>query len=225
MKFNTHQHRNSVVVSLALAFSLAAAAQSSSPRGVGDKSILKPPPGARVAIYEFEDLECPSCSVAAPVVHDAARKYDIPLERHDFPLAMHAWAFEAAVDARWFESKSPKLGDEYRAAVFANQRAIASAEDLRAFTYKFAASHQVAMPFVMDPQGLLAAKVKADQALGDRIGIDHTPTIWIVTSHGSGPPYVEVADTSKLYQMIDQAIAQTGGPAGTTAKSASTARK
>ena len=32
----------------------------------GDKSPLRPPAGARVAIYEFEDLECPFCAYAAP---------------------------------------------------------------------------------------------------------------------------------------------------------------
>lgn len=219
MKFNAGKIRSTTFAFLALMLPLAAVAQGS--KGAGDKSMLKLPPGARVAIYEFEDLECPSCSMAAPLVHEAVRKYNIPLERHDFPLAMHPWAFQAAVNARWFESKSEKLGDDYRAAVFANQRSIESSDDLNAFTSKFAASHGIGLPFVMDPQGLLAAKVKADQALGNRIGIDHTPTIWVVTSHGSGPPYVEVTDTSKLYQMIDQAIAQTGGPA----KASVTARK
>lgn len=194
---------------------LAIPALAQAPRA-SDKSVLKPPPGARVAIYEFEDLECPSCSKAAPIVHDAVRKYNIPLERHDFPLNMHQWAFEAAVDGRWFDTKSPALGDQFRAAVFAAQPSIATPDDLRAFTYKFAAAHQVQLPFVMDPQGALAAKVKADQALGNRIGIDHTPTIWVVTNKTRGVPYTEVTDINKLYEMIDQAIAETGGAAKTT---------
>lgn len=215
MKFNAAV-RTVVLAVVSFSVPFAAMAQSSAPKPVGDKSMLKPPPGARVAIYEFEDLECPSCSVAAPIVHEAVRKYNIPLERHDFPLRMHAWAMNAAVNARWFESKSPKLGEDYRAAVFANQRSISTPEDLQAFTAKFAASHQIALPFVMDPQGALAAKVNADEALGMRAGVDHTPTIWIVTNHGSGPPYVEVTDVNRLYQMLDQAIAETGGPAKAT---------
>jgi len=52
--------------------------------------------------------------------------------------------------------------------------------------------------------------VKADYALGQRIGIEHTPTIWVVTASNSrGAPFVEVVDRSKLYQLIDQAIADT----------------
>ncbi len=51
--------------------------------------------------------------------------------------------------------------------------------------------------------------VKADYALGQRIGIEHTPTIWVVTANSKGAPFVEVVDRSKLYQLIDQAIADT----------------
>ncbi|HUZ04493.1 MAG TPA: hypothetical protein VMU62_03975, partial [Acidobacteriaceae bacterium] len=61
----------------------------------------------------------------------------------------------------------------------------------------------------IDPQGKLAAAVKADYALGQRIGIEHTPTVWIVTNKTSGVPYVEVVDINQLYQIIDQALADT----------------
>jgi len=51
--------------------------------------------------------------------------------------------------------------------------------------------------------------VKADYALGQRVGIEHTPTIWVVTANSKGAPFVEVVDRSKLYQLIDQALADT----------------
>ena len=44
-----------------------------------DTSVLKPPAGARVAIYDFEDLECPACAHAFPIVHAAVERYHIPL--------------------------------------------------------------------------------------------------------------------------------------------------
>jgi protein-disulfide isomerase len=65
------------------------------------------------------------------------------------------------------------------------------------------------MPFAIDPQGKLIAEVKGDYALGQRIGIEHTPTIWVVTANSKGAPFVEVVDRTKLYQLIDQAIADT----------------
>jgi protein-disulfide isomerase len=188
---------------------------------VGDKSLLKPPSGARVAIFEFQDLECPDCARAFPLLKEAAAKYNIPWVQHDFPLPFHAWSFQAAVNARWFDTKSAKLGEDYREAVFASQPSIASTDDLRTFTEKFANDHKVAFPFAVDPQGKLAADVKADYALGQRIGIEHTPTIWVVTNRsGSAPPFVEIVDRTKLYSIIDQALAATK-PAATHTTTAS----
>jgi protein-disulfide isomerase len=162
-----------------------------------------------VALVEFEDMECPDCGRANPLLKEAAAKYHIPWIRHDFPLPMHAWSFKAAVNARWFDTRSKALGDEYRDEVFANQISIYSPDALRQFTEKFAASHGVAMPFAIDAQGNLTALVKADYALGQRIGIEHTPTIWVVTANSKGAPFVEVVDRSKLFQLIDQALADT----------------
>ena len=175
---------------------------------VHDASALKPPAGAHVAIIEFEDLECPDCANANPLLKEAAAKYNIPWVRHDFPLPMHNWSFQAAVNARFFDTKNQKLGNDYRDAVFANQISIETPDDLRKFTEKFAASHGVALPFAIDPMGKLAQEVKADYALGQRIGIEHTPTIWIVTNATHAAPFVEVVDRSKLYQLIDAALAE-----------------
>jgi protein-disulfide isomerase len=188
----------------------AATAHAQSTTTVRDASALHPPAGARVAIVEFADLECPDCGRANPVLKAAVAKYNIPLIRHDFPLPYHTWALEAAVDARWFDEKSKQLGEEYRDAVFANSSSFyQNVEGFRQFTQKFEQSHGIALPFAVDPQGKLSAEVKADYALGQRIGIEHTPTIWVVTSNSKGAPYIEVTDRSKLYQIIDQALADT----------------
>jgi len=176
---------------------------------VHDPAALKPPAGAKVAMIEFEDMECPDCGRANPLLKEAAAKYNIPLVRHDFPLPFHAWSFNAAVNARWFDTRSKKLGDEYRDEVFASQPSITSPEVLRDFTEKFARDHGVALPFAIDPQGSLAAQVKADYALGQRIGIEHTPTIWVVTANSKGAPFVEVVDRTKLFELIDQALRDT----------------
>jgi protein-disulfide isomerase len=200
------------ISAVGLIAALPAQAQFSGPpptTQVHDPAALKPPPGARVAIIEFEDMECPDCRAANPLLKEASDTYKIPWVRHDFPLAMHAWSFQAAVNARWFDTKSKKLGDEYRDEVFANQPSIASLQDLRTFTEKFAAGNKLALPFAIDPDGKLTAQVKADYALGQRVGIEHTPTIWVTTSQSKGAPFVEVLDRSKLFQLIDQALADT----------------
>ncbi len=175
---------------------------------VHDPSALKPPSGARVAIIEFEDLECPECARTNPLLKEAAAKYDIPWVRHDFPLPQHNWSFQAAVNARFFDTRSKTLGNDYRDEVFANQSSIETPVELQQFTQRFASQHGVALPFAIDPMGHLSDEVKADYELGQRIGIEHTPTIWIVTNAAHAPPFAEVVDRSRLFQMIDTALAE-----------------
>ena len=171
-----------------------------------DTSVLKPPAGAKVAIYEFEDLECPACANAAPVVHAAAAQHKIPLLRHDYPWSFHIWAFDAAVTARYIEDKlSPSLADAFRRDVFASQARIANKDDLASFTRTWFQSHNQTMPFVMDPNGACKAKVESDRALGDRVGVKSTPCIFVVTQNH----FVPVTDISQLGSIIDSAIAGT----------------
>lgn len=220
LAFRRNARRIRAIFAVATAFTFAstlvlvpaaAHAQFNAPQTttVHDPSALRPPAGARVALVEFEDLECPDCSRANPLLMEASSKYGIPWIRHDFPLPQHNWSFQAAVNARFFDTKSVKLGNEYRDYIFANQVSIETLDQLRDWTQKFAASHGVALPFSIDPMGKLANLVKADRDLGQRIGIEHTPTIWVVTNGTHAAPFVEVVDRSKLYQLIDQAMAET----------------
>jgi protein-disulfide isomerase len=163
---------------------------------------LRPPKGAQVAIVVFEDLQCPQCSRVAPLLAQAGRTYKIPVIRHDFTLPMHNWSFEAAVLARYFDTHSKELGNEFRDSVFEHQLEI-NPQNLRGFAEKFAADHKIGLPFVVDPSGKLAGLVRADKDLGLSLHIDHTPTIWVVSNKRGGKPYVEVADTSQLYVLID----------------------
>jgi len=163
---------------------------------------LRPPKGAQLAIVVFEDLQCPQCGRVAPLLVQASHTYKIPLVQHDFPLPLHNWSFEAAVLARYFDTHSKEIGNAFRDTVFAHQLEI-NPQNLRAFADKFAAEHKLALPFVVDPDGKLAALVRADKGLGMSLHIEHTPTIWVVSNKHTSKPYVEVTDTSQLYVMID----------------------
>ncbi len=184
----------SLLALLGLIASLAAAQDKT--------SILKPPKGASVAIVIFEDLECPDCARAAPLVAEASRTYKIPLVRHDFPLPMHPWAYDAAVLARYFDTHARALGNEFRDTVFRHQLEITK-DTLRPFAEKFAAAHKIDLPFVVDPEGKLAAQVNADRDLGLQLNLQHTPTLYVVSNKRSGTPFVEVVDRSQLFQLID----------------------
>ena len=209
--------RNRLTLALA-ALALTAAAVAHAQYGeapktnVLDSSALHPPPGVRVAIVEFMDMECPVCASTNQTIEAAAANYKIPLIRHDFLIPNHAWSPIAALDARWFDLKSKALGQAYRDQVFANQpNFYNNPQLLRDFTEKFAQSHGVAMPFAMDPQGKLAADLQADNDLGRRTGIDHTPSVFVVAAPNTkGPPWVEVTrPQSDLNSTIDQVLANT----------------
>jgi hypothetical protein len=188
-----------------------AAPSTQQPNPLKDTSLLKPPAGSRVAIIEFEDLECPACARAFPTVHAAVEHYKIPFIRHDWPLPMHVWSLDAAIIARYLQDKvNPGIAEEYRRSVFAAQTSIASKDDLRNFTQRFFQAHGAAMPFVIDPTGQFTREVKADAAIAEHMGLSQTPTIWVVTpTH-----WTQIMDTTLLYQTIDAALAETAPRTG-----------
>jgi protein-disulfide isomerase len=177
-----------------------------------DTSALKPPAGARVAIVEFDDLQCPACAHANPVLKEAAAKYKIPWIRHDFLIPAHTWSRNAAIRARWFDTKGKGLGDEYRDEVFANQQSIYNLAMLSQFTERFAQNHGVPLPFAVDPDGKLEAEVMADTNLAHKMGLTVTPTVFVVMANSKGTPYIWVKNPEQdLYQDIDEALKETQG--------------
>jgi len=194
------------LIAIALVSGLSASAQiaipSSGATAFRDTSMLKPPSGAKVAIIEFEDLECPLCAQVSPLVRDAMSHYHIPRVHHDFIIPGHAWSRTGAIYARYLEDKvTPQVAEDFRRDVFANQRTIASRDDLQQFTRRWFQSHGQQMPFVIDPSGRCAAEVEADCTLGARLGVVHTPTIIVVTAH----QWIEVTEPNQLYAAIDRA--------------------
>jgi len=188
------------LVSLLALIAMAAGSRATAQDTVD--SVLRPPKGAQMAIVVFEDLQCPMCRRTAPLVEQASKTYKIPVIRHDFPLPMHNWSYQAAVMARFFDAHSKQLGNEFRDYIFENQLDIAP-QTLRGYAEKFATAHKVDLPFIIDPTGKLAAEVNADRDLGKAIKLDHTPTVYIVSSRNSSKPYVEVKDNNQLYSTID----------------------
>lgn len=192
--------RNRFLLSLAALFLMAALLSASAQDT--PSTVLRPPKGATVAIVVFEDLQCPQCRRTAPLVEQAGKTYKIPVIRHDFPLPMHNWSYQAAVMARYFDTRSKALGNEFRDYIFSNQLEI-NPQNLRGYAEKFAAEHKVEFPFVIDPEGKLAAQVNADRDLGKAIKIDHTPTVYVVGNRRPDRPYVEMKDSNQLYALID----------------------
>lgn len=173
-----------------------------------DPSSLKLPPGQKAAIMEFEDLECPACAHAAPIVHTAIEHYKIPYYHRDFLIQSHIWSRDAAITARYLEDKvSPAAADQYRRDVFANQTNIGSKDDLQNFTRRWFTDHKQVggQPFNIDPAGRFAAEVEADCTQAARIGLNQTPSLFVLAPKG----WIHVTEVTQLYTAIDTALAQT----------------
>ncbi len=169
-----------------------------------DTSSFKPPAGTKVAVIEYEDLECPACAHAFPMVHAAVSHYKIPLQENDFQIPGHAWSHEAAIFAHYLKAKvSPDVAEQFRRETFASQFRIASKDDLHNFEEAFMRARGKQMPFVIDPTGQYDREVNATTAEGQKIGVMETPTI-IVVSPGH---WIQVKDPQEMYAAIDQAQA------------------
>jgi protein-disulfide isomerase len=198
---------------LAILFLAAVAAAQTSTEQKARITELKPPAGAKVAIVVFEDLECPDCARAHPLITDISSSEKVPVVRRDFPLSMHPWSRQAAIIARYLDSKSAKLGADFRTWIFANQPSV-TRDNLDSLFAKWAQEHGTSVPMVLDPGNRFEAAIEKDVALGKRIGIQHTPTIFIATASGvSGEPIVEVIDRSQMTQMIQDAKNRAGASA------------
>jgi protein-disulfide isomerase len=181
-------------------------------------SLLKPPAGSKVALYEFEDMECPHCAADFATIRSAAVHYKLPYVRRDFPLTeIHEWSFNAAVTARYIQNNlSPALAEQFRHDVFANQERIQNKDDLARFTRQWFDSHKRNLPFVLDASGDCRAQVRSDRALGDRLGIHGTPCLFVVTQKR----WVLVTDVALLNRTIDTALAETAPAAITPRRTA-----
>ena len=197
------------VMALAFVLVVPAGAQTAMPQANAtafkDVSAFKPPSGVKVAIIEFEDLECPLCAQVSPMVREAMSRYHIPRVHHDFIIPSHRWSRTGAIYARYLEDYvSPLVAEDFRRDVFASQRLIAGPDDLQQFARRWFQAHGQRMPFVIDPSGRCAAEVEADCALGRRTGVVHTPTLVVATAHR----WIEVTEPDELVAAIDRAEAE-----------------
>ncbi len=157
---------------------------------------------APVTIVEFTDFQCPFCKATEATLKDLRTKYGdkIRLVHMDFPLPFHQHAMDAANAARCANDQGKFW--EFRDSVFANQGKLApadlkeTAKTLGLDTTKFDACFDKAT---------YDAQIKADQAAGEKAGVDGTPAFFI-----DGRPLTGAQPASKFEELIDDELA-TGG--------------
>ncbi|MCL4397714.1 DsbA family protein [Patescibacteria group bacterium] len=140
------------------------------------------PENAKVTIVEFSDFECPACQAAQPAVAqmlDTYKNSSVRFVYREFPLPSHQYAFLAAetAEAAGLQGKFWEMHDALFAAfesspdyAFDKDKAIGLAQSLGLDTAKFAAD--------LDSDAI-RQKVLNDQADGNKVGIDATPTFFV----------------------------------------------
>jgi protein-disulfide isomerase len=163
--------------------------------------------GSKVRIVIYEDLQCSDCADFRVMMdRQILPKYGERVEfvHRDFPLAKHAWSRTAAIAARFFAERDPKLALEYRRHTLATQRETNPSnfnQRLSAFAREHGVNAEDAVAALDNPK--YAEAVEKDFQDGVGRGVVHTPTVLV-----NGAPYVETFTFEEIAKGIEAALAQ-----------------
>ncbi|MDX2052174.1 MAG: thioredoxin domain-containing protein [Polyangiaceae bacterium] len=134
------------------------------------------PADAKVTIVEFSDFECPYCSRAAAVTEQIRAKYKdrVRFVFRQFPLPMHSNAKKAA-EAALAANAQGKFW-EFHDLMFKNQKQL---EESALEGYAKQAGLNVAGFKDALSTSKFSAQVDADTKLGQEVGVQGTPTMFI----------------------------------------------
>ena len=183
--------------------------------GAGVKVMLEPPrytvetsaadpvrgnPSAPVTIVEFSDYQCPFCARVNPTLDRIRQTYGdrVKIVFKDFPLPNHPQAPKASEAARCAGEQNKYW--EMHDAMFANQRAL-----------EVPALKQTARTIGLDgtafdqclDSGKWMPAVQAGMALGEKMGVNSTPTLYI-----NGRAIIGAMPFENFKQIIDEELAK-----------------
>ena len=136
---------------------------------------------APVTIEEFGDFQCPPCGTMSGVLHKLGDEYGsrLRLVFHNFPLAVHAHAREAALaaEAAHEQGKFWEMHD----VLYKEQQLWSIASDPPNLFVGYAKSLGLDVErFKKDvAEREIAERVAADQKLGSSRGVTSTPTLFL----------------------------------------------
>jgi protein-disulfide isomerase len=155
---------------------------------------------APITIVEFSDYQCPFCARVNPTLAKVRETYGdrVKIVFKDYPLPNHPQAPKAAEAARC--AGDQKKYWEMHDAMFANQRALevpALKQTARAIGLEGAAFDQC-----LD-SGKWAAAVQKGSALGEQMGVNSTPTLYI-----NGRAVIGAMPFENFKSIIDEELVQ-----------------
>ena len=154
------------------------------------------PGDAAVTIVEFGDLECPACKAAQPNL--AKLMQEEPKARlifQNFPLeSVHKWAMLGAKYVDCVARESNEAVWKFISTVYEHQGEITdetAAAALKGFAKDAGADPDTVAACVAKPE--TEKRVRESIALGDKLGVNSTPTFFIngrkVVGFGNNTPY------------------------------------
>jgi protein-disulfide isomerase len=175
------------------------------------------PVNAPVLIVGFDDLECPYCATMHRALFPALTeryKDQVHIVYRDFPLDIHPWAMRAAIDTNCVGAQSPagywnlvdyihahaaELGGEEKSLAKANDTLDSLARD-EGKRQKLNADTLNACIVKQDDSA-----IKASMKLGESLGVDATPALFI-----NGEKIEGALPLEYVYRMIDNALIASG---------------
>jgi protein-disulfide isomerase len=175
------------------------------------------PATAPVLIVGFDDLECPYCAKMHEQLFPAlTEKYknQIHIVYRDFPLDQHPWAMRAAIDTNcvgtqsatgywnlvdYIHAHAGQLGGDEKTLAKANE----TLDSLTRDEGKRQNLNAEALNACIAKQDDTA--IKASMKLGESLGVDSTPALFINGEKVEGAQPLEY-----VYRMIDSALIASG---------------
>jgi protein-disulfide isomerase len=155
--------------------------------------------GNEIVITEFSDFECPFCSRVVTMLDDVVKHYGpnrASMVFKNFPLSFHKKAGLAA-EAVLAANAQGKFEGMYH-KLFDNQKAL-ERTDLEKYAQEIGLNLD---RFKSDlDNGTFKKAVEADMALGQKVGVGGTPTIYI-----NGRLYNGERTAEDMIKVIDQKI-------------------
>lgn len=157
-------------------------------------------PKAPVRIVEFGDFQCPACGAAYPITKDIVAKNSSKIYfvfRH-FPLSIHPNAQIAAqnAEAATLQGKFWQMHD----ILYEKQNEWTPMQDPQPKFDEYAKSIGIDINKFHDDIKNTIGEVNSDYTLGNKVGVDSTPTFFI-----NGQKYPGVLPQDQFQQIIDAA--------------------
>ncbi|OGD83698.1 hypothetical protein A3G14_00780 [Candidatus Curtissbacteria bacterium RIFCSPLOWO2_12_FULL_38_9] len=172
---------------------------SNAPHTVGD-------PGAAVVVVEFADLQCPACRSADPIVHQLLENYgeDVYYVFRHYPLSIHKNAKKAAQAAEAAASQGKFF--EMVEKLYASQSDWQDSGNAQEHFETYAAEIGLNIDQFKSEINQFNDPIESDFALGNRFGVQSTPTFFI-----NGERYSGVVQLAQFEQIINSSKEKTNG--------------